>query len=411
MFRSLSPNNKKTSLRLCASHDMAGLGAGIRSIQLISLQHVTRNKMITSGIQDAGGEPAAVLFEIRETLCERLGVPLDTRFSIQDLRRHRHSRSMILQSDALRDRIFVKFGAHFSGGHEWDVKSEYQGYLAIQGMELYPERFFSIRPILYREAPHILATVFAEDAAPLKTVYERGLRLLMPSVSPADVNRFTRQTATWLKRFMAVQEKNSGRVSPADLTGFCQKRWEETLAWGDAMCDPRMGRRAMTEYLSALFGSDAGGEAQVTRNHGDFGPHNVLVDRDGRIGVIDVGFGLDGGYPLAYEDAATFLIYLEEMRNNPMYRPWVLEGIIRAFLDSLFESPYRFRLFMPAYVKKVLAHAAWCYHPQRRHGSRWREFSFRRWTTGRLSWLQQEIGSLRRPEAEMIYERLYGFSA
>jgi hypothetical protein len=387
---------------------MAGLGAGIRSIQLISLQHVTRNKMITSDIQDAGGEPAAVLFEIQEALCERLGIPLDTRFSIHDLRRHRHSRSMILQSDALRDRIFVKFGAHFSGGHEWDVKSEYEGYCAAEAMEVDKTRFFSIRPLLYREEPHILATVFAENTRPLKKVIDQGLRRLFPAISAAEVIRLTQRTAEWLSGFMDLKERYVDQATPADLIGFCADRWKEILAWGRLSDNRDVDKDRLIRYLDTLFkGYDREDRVWLTRNHDDFGPHNVVIDKMGRIGVIDIGFGPPDGHAMAYEDAATFLIYLEQMRNNPLYRPRILEVIIHSFIDRLLPFQKQIHTFMPAYVKKTLAHLAWHYHPNRKPGSRWERYSFGKWSRLRTNWLRHETAIGRPVPHRGVYTWLY----
>jgi len=327
---------------------------------------------------------------IRNDLFKELNMASRTSVSVSTQRKNKHSDSMILNvgEGEHPHRVFVKYGAHFSGGCAWDIQSEFEGYALVFQMNLDPGLFFAVRPLLFRKDPDVMATMFVQGRM-LQGIYKKNLMRFSGAGEMEKSIYFTKLTAQWLKRFSDETRKGHGFSAPlSTVTGFCRDRMHEIVNWNPTFDRLNVSEQELTTFIEGVFQIYPEAEVQIVRNHGDFAPHNILIDNRGRLGVIDIGFSMNTGNPLPFEDAAAFLIYLEQMRNNPLYRPSGIQMIIGAFLNELAdEDAHAGGEIIAAYVKKLLAHLAWLFHPNRKPVSRWTEYSFRRWGDDRMKWL------------------------
>lgn len=345
---------------------------------------------------------------IREHLLRELGLDQGVPIGISSRQRHKHSDSMVLELGEGNPvyKVFVKYGAHFSGVGGWDIKSEYEGYALVHKMDCDQRTFFSVRPLLFMEEPKIIATIFVQGRM-LQDIYKQSLMRFRNRKQLEKSLYFTRLIAQWLVRFLAETEETRKPVKGEAVLSFCKDRFQEISRWSPSFREYGISSDLFIPFLYKVLHISPADRVRVVRNHGDFAPHNVLIDSKDRLGVIDIGFTVDKNNPLLFEDAATYLIYLEQMRTNPIYRSSGLEIIIKTFLTELLgEDPRSLREFMAAYIKKNLAHIAWLYHPDRKPVSRWAEYSFRKWGRDRLKWLSRIIGE-RGTERRSIYDFLY----
>jgi len=347
-----------------------------------------------------------ILTIIRDELIQRLDMNGNADVRIITRGRHRHSRSAVLEvEDGNRStKVFVKWGARFSGSGAWDIRSEYEGYVLVCGMELDEKNFFSVRPLLVREKPPILVTTYV-DGRMLSLLYKRSLLWPLGNVGREN-EQFTRRTAQWLNLFLSAVKEGVRDVSKETILDFCRCRAQEIAEWDRGAADEDGSLLAGIDRLARSLFEMYGDTVHVVRNHGDFAPHNILIDPHSRLGVIDLGFKIDEGHPLPFEDAAAFLIYLEQMENNPLYRHAGLDSLKRIFIEELVGGEKgRTRELASGYFKKLLAHVAWVYHPQRRPAGTWGEYSLRRWGRLRLRWLKAAIdqGGLRGSVCEFLY--------
>ncbi len=327
-----------------------------------------------------------ILESIRIDLLRELDFPPSTPVSILEKRGHRHSDSMIVNAgkDDKARRIFVKHGARFSGGHGWDVQSEFEGYSLVNRMALDTDAFYSVRPLLFRKDPHIIATLLV-GGRPFHGLIGKSIGRFSGGDNFDRGLRLTRSAARWLKRFMAETEGTSPPATVSTVVDFCKERMREIAERTPGFERYGISKKASDAFIEKTFGVFDGEEVAVVRNHGDFAPHNMLVDERDRLCVIDIGFSEDGNNPLPYEDAVAFSIYMEQMRNNPIYRPQGPERILETFSNELVGDDEREAgKFAAAYLKKVLAHLAWLVHPERKPVFGWTEHSFRKWGDDRL---------------------------
>jgi len=130
----------------------------------------------------------------------------------------------------------------------------------------------AVRPVAYVADLNAVVTELL-DARPLRRLAQRGRRSSITGAAPA--------IGRWLRRFHdEIGDARDERFDPAtlrrELAGLA------VLAEGGPAA-----LRAGVASLGRIAGALAGGDVRVATTHGDFGPSNVLVDPDGRIGVID----------------------------------------------------------------------------------------------------------------------------
>lgn len=354
--------------------------------------------------------PEEILEFIYKDLLRELDLEQDTLISISSRQKHKHSDSMILEvgGKGMHYQVFVKYGAHFSGGGGWDIRSEFEGYSLVHDMICDKNAFFSVRPLLVMEEPRIIATIFVKGRM-LQDVYKKGLMRFRNRKQIEESIYFTGLTAQWLIRFVEKTAKTREKVKTEAVLNFCKDRFNEIAKWNPLFSNYGIAGDEFAPFLQKVFDIYIEDSVRVVRNHGDFAPHNVLIDSKNRLVVIDIGFTVDRNNPMPFEDAAIFLNYLEQMKNNPVYRPSGIEMIIKTFIEELLgENEGRVKEFSAAYIKRILSHVAWLYHPERNPGSRWAEYSFKKWGGDRLKWLSRiigERGSERRPVYEFLYHR------
>ncbi|MCC7430293.1 phosphotransferase [bacterium] len=347
--------------------------------------------------------------EIITELLENLGYESGTEIKIIKQNTHKHSVSMILQ--VKESKVFVKFGTHFSGKGSWDVESEFLGYKIASEMKLDENIFFSVKPILFRTEPEkIIATVFVSGTT-LETLYKQSLKKELRSVGTSflgtsflgtlsflevktketQCERLTKNLALWLLAF-TEETKNSGeKINSQEVFDFCKERFNEIVCGAKETQFRRtqFRRNAVSNfefYLKSLF--DGKETINTVRIHNDFGPHNVFINSEGKLGVIDFGFSKDKNYPLPFEDAAFFMIYLEQMENNPIYIKKKVQALTKIFAETILEKT-KHNDFYLAYWKKTLAHVAWFYNPERKKGRFWQEFSYGKWAKEKMKKLSE----------------------
>jgi len=353
-----------------------------------------------------------ILSLIRDDLLNELDMTRHASVSIVAKHKHKHSDSMILGVGEGEKvfQVFVKYGAHFSGEGGWDIQSEFEGYRRVYHMDLDPKLFFAVRPLLFRKDPGIIATLFIQGRM-LQNFYKRSLMRFANACRMEKSIHFTCLTARWLNQFFNEIRDSRQSVALSTIKDLCKDRIHEIAGWDPGFSKYRISESGLNVLLDRVFQGYSDADIRVVRNHGDFAPHNVLIDAQSRLGVIDIGFAMDSNNPLPHEDAATFLIYLEQMKNNPLYRPSGIRRVTQAFLKELLGEDVDTRgTFIAAYFKKLLAHLAWLSHPGRKPVSRWAEYSFRKWGDNRMKWLAQTARSGKR-EDQPMYAFLYEHEA
>lgn len=328
--------------------------------------------------------PDKIVDLIKDEVLEQLNLDLNTKTSISEIDSHKHSSSMVLDLEG-QLRLFVKFGAHFSGGHGWDVKSEFQGYELADKMNYDENIYFSIKPVIYREEPKIIATVF-EDG----NIFHPTLKDAVKKFGSRNFDltfEITSKIAKWLQLFVDEIRGTREKVKVGKITNFCKERFDELKKWSPSFRKLNVSEKKINSFLTELLSFYEDGLATVVREHGDFGPHNIFVNPKGKIGVIDFGFGIDPNNPLPYEDASTYLIYLEQMQFNPIYSSEKVQKIKERFIfDLLGDDPFREKEFLASYLKKSLAHVAWLHNPKRNPGPYFRDFTYKKWSSNRIEW-------------------------
>lgn len=324
----------------------------------------------------------------------RLSEP--TKMEIESSQQNRHSTSFILAVHNGGDpkRLFVKYGAHFSGDHEWDIESEFAGYQFIESTNLERLGFFTVHPIYYQKDPPLIATEFIAGKT-LEALYRKSLMRWSSATDFEGIHQLTGKTAELLKHYLQEVSKQGRPLSSQVWMDFCLERYDEIQKWSEGLqyhfFSVDIIERGL-ERLREALPEDAWVEV---RAHGDFGPHNVMVTPDQRCGIIDIGFQWSPNHALPYEDAATFLIYLDEMFANPLYYKRRLALLRKEFLVKLLpRRQEELRLWLAALIKKNLAHLAWFFHPDRKAGAWYRERAYARWVRQKLEWLQKTLISL-----------------
>lgn len=333
--------------------------------------------------------PDKIVDLIKDEVLEELNLDPNTKTSIYEINSHKHSSSMVLDLEG-QLRLFVKFGAHFSGGHGWDVKSEFQGYSIADKMNYDENIYFSIKPVIYREEPTIIATVF-EDG----NIFHPTLKDAVKKFGSRNLDltlEITSKTAKWLQLFVDEIRHSREKVKVFEIIKFCNERFSEINKWSPNFKNFNISEEKIDSFLNELFSFYEDGMATVVREHGDFGPHNVFVNPQGKVGVIDFGFQIDPNNPLPYEDASTYLIYLEQMQFNPIYSSEKVQQIKERFVFDLLENDsFREKEFLASYLKKSLAHVAWLHNPKRNPGPYFRDFTYKKWSSNRIKWFDKVL--------------------
>jgi Ser/Thr protein kinase RdoA (MazF antagonist) len=175
----------------------------------------------------------------------------------------------------------------------------------------------------------------------------------------------------WLRRFQAAGMRAVQGQRSAHLSDF--QAWldylDERLRW---MCrarpaiEPSLRTRLLAHAASTLHALPDRALDCVTWSHGDFGPHNILLDHD-TVTILDLE--LAPQHP--YFDAAYFVEALA-LHHGPLVDPTRVQRLERAFLagaalsgeEPLFRL-FRLRHVLCAYVSET-----------RRHGvAHWKKWS------------------------------------
>ena len=139
----------------------------------------------------------------------------------------------------------------------------------------------------------------------------------------------------WLRHFQQITgPRNAGEEAVAGVLKRSEERLRLIEELDNRRC-PRDFRRRVTDFLSEQTEQLRGEEVVVAGRHGDFGPWNVLIDRQG-VTVIDFfGFRED---PLPV-DVLKMLLHFEVSRMHPANSPRRVAALREGFLAGFGRLP------------------------------------------------------------------------
>ncbi len=300
--------------------------------------------------------------------------------------RNRHSNGLLIGPSGGEPRYFAKYGAHFSGHHAWDAPAELQGYRFASGLKLPSREFRAVKPLCANEKPGFIVCEYIAG----NTLHQSFRNAFASTGEKPAVLELADRAARWTSAYArALPIVDGPHVGAVDFT--LKKLYELIAAAGNPGFELLHACAAHVDRYLTLLGPGVG-------IHGDYGPHNIMIDKQGKLTVIDIGFQTQN-YSNRFDDACDFLLYLERMLLNPLYKASQVRRVIAVFLRGLqLQTDAEKGEFRAAYIKKTAAHGAWFFNRRRKKGRLPGEFIYGRWARNALGRIRETIRLAGKPE-------------
>lgn len=274
---------------------------------------------------------------------------------------------------------------------DWDPHHEYAALLRLGALAKRSQSWSVPVPVGCTLTPRILVTHFVPGVS-MRYVAQAGMRAWATARQLAQSTALCRRAGECLgemRRATARVRLDEGRTAMPFLA-FCQERLDE-IGRFSPMRRPRLALERISAALTLLV-RDAWHVVdpcltEEYGSHGDFSLQNLLLESETSICMLDLeGFRFSS----FNDDYATFRFRLEHMQLKPWYRRRALVNCWNAFHVAATESDDGDAYALSSYLRKMLAHVAWIYNPQRKQTDSARiRYRNALWVRERLAWLRR----------------------